>query len=105
LLALALSPYLAIAGVDAWMHERGRKVPKREQWIHAGLAVTLLAFLAAVFANRAALAIAVLAAFAVLLCCDEFWFHRDIAASERRIHVASWLALAGFVIAWQAIDR
>jgi hypothetical protein len=104
-LIVALAPYLAIAAADAWMHERARKVPMREQWVHAGLAATLTVFLAAVFTARAAWAAGALAAFVLLVCIDEVGFHRGIAVLERRVHMASWLALAGFVVAWQVIDR
>ena len=103
-LGLALLPYLAAAGVDAWMHERGRKVPRVEQWIHAGLALGMAAFLAAVFAARNPWALAALAVFGVLLAWDEIAYHQAIAANERRVHALSWVALAGFVAAWWAID-
>jgi hypothetical protein len=103
-LGIALVPYLAVAGVDFWMHERGRRVPRAEQWVHAGLALTMAAFLAAVFAGRAAFALAALAVFVALLAWDELAFHGAIAASERRVHVVSWAALAGFVAAWWIVD-
>ena len=103
-LGLALVPYLAAAGVDAWMHERGRRVPRVEQWLHAGLAAGMAAFLAAVFAARPTVAFAALAAFLALLAWDEIGFHKAIAASERRVHVVSWFLLAGFVAAWWWID-
>ena len=41
-LGIALVPYFALAGVDFWMHERGRRVPRVEQWVHAGLALTMI---------------------------------------------------------------
>ena len=103
-LGLALVPYLAAAGVDAWMHERGRRVPRVEQWIHAGLAVSMAMFLGAVFAGAALVAVAALAAFAGLLLWDETAFHGSIASSERRVHAASWAALAGFVVVWWIVD-
>jgi hypothetical protein len=101
---LALVPYLAAAGVDAWMHERGRRVPRVEQWVHAGLAATMAVFLGAVFAGAARFALGALAAFVLLVVWDESVFHRAIAASERRVHAASWVALAGFVAAWWLVD-
>jgi hypothetical protein len=103
-LGLALVPYLAAAGVDAWMHERGRKVPRVEQWIHAGLALSMTAFLVLVFRGHAAPALATLAAFVLLVAWDELAFHRGIPPSERRIHVASWAALAAFVVTWGILD-
>jgi len=103
-LGLALLPYLAVAGVDAWMHERGRRVPRLEQWLHAGLAVGMTIFLAAVFAGRPPVALAALGAFLVLLVWDELGFHGAIARNERRIHAISWAALAFFVAVWWTVD-
>jgi len=103
-LGLALVPYLAAAGVDAWMHERGRRVPRTEQWIHGGLALSMAAFLAAVFSAQGPAAWAVLAAFLALLAWDEIAFHRAIDARERRVHAVSWAALAAFVAAWCVVD-
>ena len=103
-LGLALLPYLAAAGVDAWMHERGRRVPRVEQFVHAGLAAAMVVFLTAVFAARPLFAFAALAAFLALLVWDEAGYHRMIAARERRVHAISWAALAFFVIAWIAVD-
>jgi hypothetical protein len=103
-LGLALVPYLAAAGVDAWMHERGRRVPRVEQSIHAALAMAMAAFLWAVFTDRAAFALAALGCFALLVVWDELGYHGGIARSERRVHVVSWVALAGFVAAWCVVD-
>ena len=103
-LGLALVPYLAAAGVDAWMHERGRKVPRLEQWIHAGLAVAMAAFLLLVFRAAVMPALAALAVFVLLVAWDELAFHGGIARSERRVHMASWVALAVFVAVWGLID-
>ena len=103
-LGVALVPYLAAAGVDAWMHERGRRVPRVEQWLHAGLAAGMTVFLAAAFAGHPPVALAALAAFLVLLAWDELGFHKGIAPTERRVHVISWILLAGFVAAWWWID-
>ena len=103
-LGLALVPYLALAGVDAWMHERGRKVPRLEQWLHAGLAIAMAAFLVAVFAARPTPAFAALGAFLALLLWDELGFHGAIARNERRVHAISWAALAVFVAVWWLVD-
>ena len=103
-LGLALAPYLAIAGADAWIHERGRKVPRAEQWAHAGLLVLFVMFAVAVFAGHPVAAVVALAGFIAVLAVDEIGFHRAIARHERRLHIASWFALAGFVAAWWWID-
>lgn len=103
-LGIALVPYLAVAGVDFWMHERGRRVPRVEQWVHAGLALTMATFLTAVFTARSPLALAALAVFVALLAWDELSFHKAIATSERRVHAMSWTALAGFVATWWLVD-
>ncbi len=49
-------------------------------------------------------AVAALAMFLALLVADEARFHKTIAPAERRVHAASWIALAGFVAAWRWID-
>jgi hypothetical protein len=103
-LGLALVPYLAAAGCDAWMHERGRRVPRVEQWLHAGLAVAITVFLAAVFAARPPVALAALGVFAILLTLDEAGFHRNIGSAERRVHAGSWAGLAAFVAVWWMVD-
>lgn len=103
-LGVALVPYLAAAGVDAWMHERGRRVPRVEQWIHAGLAAAMAVFLGAVFAAAGPIALAALAAFVALVAWDEMAFHGAINRTERRVHVVSWIALAAFVATWCVLD-
>jgi hypothetical protein len=99
-LGLSALPYLALAGADAWIHERGRRVPRLEQWVHGGLALTMTLFLAAVLLGRTYVAVGALAGFLGLLAWDELAFHRAIARPEKRLHVLSWLALAGFVGIW-----
>ena len=47
-LGIGLLPYLGVAGIDTWMHERARKVPRIEQLLHvvlAGLDPLLVAML------------------------------------------------------------
>ena len=41
-----------------------------------------------------------LVAFLFCLVFDEVGYHRGLAASERRVHVISWLALLLFVGIW-----
>ena len=103
-LGLALLPYLGLAAADAWVHERGRRVPRVEAAIHGVLAVALAAFLYLAFTGSTAAASAALGCFVVALAADELRFHRGIARHERRLHVASWVALALFVAAWRAVD-
>jgi hypothetical protein len=100
-LSIGVVPYLSLAALDAWMHERARSVPRVEQWLHAGLAVTIASFFFAAFTARTAVALVALAAFLVFLFADELGFHRGIDTRERRVHVASWVALAGFVLVWR----
>lgn len=104
LLGLALLPYLATAGLDAWIHERGRQVRRLEQWVHGGLALTMALFLAGAFLEHASVALGALGGFIAFLAWDEFAFHRAIARHERQVHVASWVALAGFLALWWLVD-
>jgi hypothetical protein len=99
-LGLGAVPYLGLVAVDAWMHERARKVPGLERIIHYTSAVALLAFLAGAFSARYLLAVVGLAVFIPLTVLDEFGFHRGIARSERRVHVAAYAALTVFIAIW-----
>jgi hypothetical protein len=105
-LGAAVVPYLALAAVDAWMHERARRVPRVEQGLHAGLAITITVFLVAAFAGRTSMGWIALACFLCFLVADELGFHRGIDPRERRVHVASWAALVAFVLIWHlTLDR
>ena len=99
-LGAALLPYLALVSVDAWMHEKARRVPRLEQFLHAAAAVLFVAFVVAVFRDSPA-ALALLASFVVCAAADEFGFHRHLAATERRVHFMSYAALALFVATWR----
>ena len=99
-LGIGLLPYLGTAGIDAWMHERARKVPRLEQAFHAALAITFTLFAIYAFLRRNVPAMAWFAAFAACLVFDELGYHRGLAASERRVHVISWAALLLFVGVW-----
>lgn len=103
LLGIAIAPYLLIAAVDAWMHEAGRRVPRMEQALHAALALAMAVFLPAVFLGMTSIAVLALLAFGVLLAWDELGYHAMIARSERRIHIASWIALAAFIVTWVVV--
>jgi hypothetical protein len=104
LLGTALAPYIALAGVDAWMHERERRVPRLEQVLHAAAALLFVGFVAAVFGGAQIAAPLLFAGFAICATCDELGFHRHLAKSERRIHFAAYAALALFVGAWRLLE-
>jgi hypothetical protein len=103
LLCAALVPYVALVSIDAWMHERSRRVPRLEQLLHYGAAVLFLAFVAAVFRGAEGLAVALFALFAAVAAWDEIGFHRHLAARERRVHFASYAALTLFIGAWRFV--
>ena len=100
-MAVALLPYATLAGIDTWMHEKSRRVPKVEQILHAAAGVFLIVFVACVFGARDTAAVIVFVAFAVVASADELGFHRHLSASERRVHFASYAALAIFVAVWR----
>lgn len=100
LLGAALAPYLALVSVDAWMHERARRVPRAEQLFHLAAALLFGGFLVAVFLESA-LALPALAGFVTCAAVDEFGFHRQLSAAERRVHFVSYAALTLFVVAWR----
>ena len=100
-IALGLIPYATLAGIDAWMHEKSRRVPKVEQLLHAAAGVLLVIFVAAVFGAHDAVAATAFVAFAIVASADEFGFHRHLSTRERTVHFASYAALALFVAAWR----
>jgi len=104
LFGAALAPYLALAGFDAWMHERARRVPRLEQGLHYTAAALLLAFLVAVFRDAGGAALVLLAVFAAVTAWDELGFHGPLAVRERRVHFAAYAALGLFVGAWRLLD-
>jgi hypothetical protein len=99
LLGAAVAPYLALVSVDAWMHERARRVPRIEQLLHAAAAILFSGFAVAVFVDST-LALPLLVAFAACAAGDEFGYHRHLSASERRVHFMSYAALTLFIAAW-----
>jgi len=105
LLGAALTPYLVLVSIDAWMHEAERKVPRVERWLHYCAGALFLGFLIALFRDATWLARALFAAFAVLTVWDAVGFHRHLAARERRVHFAAYVALAFFVGAWAWLER
>jgi len=100
LLSAGLLPYGTLLLVDAWMHEKARRVPRQEQWVHAALFVSLAVFLIAVFLGRTATASAGLGLVVPLLIVDELCFHGHLARSEKAVHYLADLALAAFACLW-----
>lgn len=100
LLGSALTPYVALAGVDAWMHERERVVPRIEQLLHYTAAIAFVGFCIAAFRDSMRVALPLLAVFAAATAWDELAFHRHLDRRERRVHVASFVALALFLAVW-----
>ena len=66
-LALALLPNASLEGIDTRMHERSRVVPRVEKILHAGLGLSLIAFLAGAFATWNLLAFVALSVFTRML--------------------------------------
>lgn len=100
LLAVVLMPYLGLAARDGWMHAHDRRVPRLEQWLHAGIAVGVIA---AVYAAFLGSPLQMLGALCLLVPCalaDELGYHGALAARERRLHFGAYLALAAFVSCW-----
>lgn len=100
LLGVALAPYVALIGVDAWMHERARRVPRLEQFLHYTAAILFVAFVVAVFRGAPGIAAILLVVFVLVTAWDELGYHRQLDVRERRVHFASHAALALFLAAW-----
>jgi len=105
LLGAALTPYVALVSIDAWMHEASRQVPRVERWLHYSAGALFLGFLIALFRDATGLALTLFGVFAALTVWDEVGFHRSLDARERRVHVAAYAALALFICAWGWLER
>ena len=103
LLGAALAPYVALVSVDAWMHERARRVPRLEQILHYAAALLFLGVVIAVFRDSVRLALGFLTAFALIAAWDELGFHRHLDPRERRVHFVSYAALGLFIGAWRLL--
>ena len=104
-LGLALTPYLALVSIDAWMHEASRQVPRVERWLHYSAGALFLGFLIALFRNATDLALVLFGTFGALTVWDAVGFHRNLAVRERRVHFAAYMALAMFVCVWAWLER
>ena len=106
LLGAALTPYLALVSIDAWMHEASRQVPRVERWLHYSAGALFLGFLIALFRDatgaRAGAVRRIHRAHGVG-CESDFIAH--LAARERRVHFAAYVALALFVCVWAWLER
>jgi hypothetical protein len=99
-LVVALVPYLALALVDGWMHDRERRVPRPEQWLHGAILVSVGTFIAAAFLGSTLIAAVALTCAVPVLVADEMGFHGSIARRERIVHYLADLALASFAVLW-----
>jgi hypothetical protein len=105
LLAAALAPYLALVSFDGWMHERDRRVPRLEQFLHWGAAGLFFAFIVAVFRGESVVALVLLAVLAGITAWDEVGFHASLGRRERRVHFASYGAFSLFLLAWYFVEN
>ena len=100
ILLLAAAPYICALLVDGALHDKARRVPRREQYLHGLLAVNIIVFLGAAFAMRVWLGVAALALLLPLIAADELIYHRGLARLEHAVHVFSWAALGLFASIW-----
>jgi len=99
-LSIALAPYIGFVAVDAWMHEKARRVPKTEQWLHGGIVLALGAFFVAAFLGANWIAGVLLVLTLPLMAVDEIGFHGHLSKRERLVHLAEGLSLIMFVTVW-----
>lgn len=99
-LSVALAPYLGFVAIDAWMHEKARRVPMVEQCLHAGIALGVGAFFVAAFLGADTLAGILLLLSLPLMAADEIGFHGHLSKRERLVHLAEGLSLIAFVLVW-----
>jgi hypothetical protein len=100
LLVLGFAPYLGLALYDGWLHEKARRVPMREQFLHASVFVALVALWSGLV-FKPVLVWPALAVFAVAAFFDEFGYHGMLDKRERRLHFAAYACFAAFV-GWAA---
>lgn len=91
---------MALALVDGWMHEKKRRVPRTEQWLHAFIFVAVGTFIGAVFLGYTLVAAVALICAIPVLAADEIGFHAAVAKRERIVHYLADLSLAGFACLW-----
>ena len=99
-LSLALTPFLGFIAVDAWMHEKSRRVPRIEQWLHGAIAVSLCAFFVLAFLGTYTAAVILLLLSLPLMAVDEIGFHGHLSRRERLVHLAEGLSLIVFITVW-----
>jgi hypothetical protein len=97
---LAAIPYIAIAAYDFRIHDTDRRVPPVERACHAIVITSVLLFLvlAAVGQNFSAAVILVIMLIAAVI--DEFVFHADLDAYEKRLHTMGGTALVFCIGVW-----
>lgn len=99
-LSIALAPYLGLVAFDAWMHEKARRVPTLEQWLHGGIALAIGTFFVLAFVGADFAAAILLLVSLPLMAADEIGFHGHLSRRERLVHLAEGLALVLFVTVW-----
>ena len=99
-LSLGVLPYLGFAALDVWVHEKGRRVPQVEKWLHLGIGFGVGGFLFLAFLDYRFAALTLLPVGLCFMAIDEFGYHRALARTERRLHGAAALALLFFVLVW-----
>lgn len=97
---LAAIPYIAIAAYDFRIHDTDRRVPPVERACHAIIITSVVLFLvlAAVGQNFSAAVVLVIMLIAAVI--DEFVFHADLDAHEKRLHTMGGTALAFCIGVW-----
>ena len=96
-LSLGVIPYLALVAADCWMHEKSRRVPRREQYLHLGIGLGIGSFVVLAFLGRIEAALAALLCGLAFMAVDELGYHRSLARRERRLHAYAALALLLFL--------
>ena len=99
-LSIALAPYLGFVAIDAWMHEKARRVPRVEQWLHAGIALAIGTFFVLAFSGADIAAGILLVLSLPLMAVDEIGFHGHLSKRERLVHLAEGLSLIVFITVW-----
>ena len=97
---LAAIPYIAIAAYDFRIHDTDRRVPPVERACHAIVITSVSLFLILAGLGQNIGAAVVLAILLVAAVIDEFVFHAELDAHEKRLHVIGGAALAFCIGVW-----
>lgn len=99
ILALVMTPYIAISAYDAFLHPR-RRVSMAEGALHGVSALSVLTFLVTSFFGYFIPAAIALAIAIPVIAADELIFHRDLGGHESLVHAGAHVSFIFYIGFW-----